>query len=350
VDEVTYCSGWDRAVKHLADTGALNGLVLVLTGSDTVIIRDARVRLPGRRGRSHERDFHLFPLSLFETLTLKGILDPDQLETLRRDAPPDDVFRAMQDEFRSYLFHGGYMTAINEMAKGHAIPLSTLDVYSDWIRGDVLKRGKSEQYLREILQSIITRIGSQVTWNSLSRDLSIDHPATVADYVELLSRMDVVFVQSALREDRLAAAPKKARKVIVTDPFVFHAVRSWLAPCGDPFSEQIEPLLADTEATGRLVETCVTAHFSRRFPTFYIKAQGEVDIAYVREGRFWPLEVKWTTQIRPKDLRQLAKYPNARLLVREPGPGTLQGIPLEPISLALARLGPSPVALPPEKK
>ena len=69
--------------------------------------------------------------------------------------------------------------------------------YSDWIRGDMIKHGKQEHYLREIIGAIIKRYGSQVTWNALSRDLSIDHPKTVADYVELLA-MDAAFIQAAL--------------------------------------------------------------------------------------------------------------------------------------------------------
>jgi hypothetical protein len=38
--------------------------------------------------------------------------------------------------------------------------------------------------------------------------------------IGLLESMDAVFVQSAIREDKLAAAPKKARKVLFADPFI----------------------------------------------------------------------------------------------------------------------------------
>ncbi len=180
--------------------------------------------------------------------------------------------------------------------------------------------------------------GSQVSWNALARELSIDHPKTVADYVELLVFMDAVFVQPALVEEKLAAASKKAKTVMFTDPFIFHAVRSWLRPVAEPFANQIRPAVEDPEWAGRLAEACVATHFRWHFPTYYIKAEGEVDVAAVREGRFWPIEVKWTGQMRPKDLKQIRKYANGVVWARTRLPRTWDGVPVEPLPLALARL------------
>jgi predicted AAA+ superfamily ATPase len=228
---------------------------------------------------------------------------------------------------------------MNDMASNRSIQPATFSTYSDWIRGDVLKRNKQEHYLLEILQGIIKRYGTQVTWNALARDLSIDHPKTVADYVALLGSMDAVFVQAALLEDKLSASPKKARKVLFTDPFIFHAVNAWLNPCEDPFNEQIELILTDPEWSAKLAEACVTAQYRRVFPTYYIKAKGEVDIAYVEGKRFWPVEIKWTGQTRPKDLKQIAKYKNGLILTKSKQEGNIQGIPTLPLPLALLRLG-----------
>jgi predicted AAA+ superfamily ATPase len=214
-------------------------------------------------------------------------------------------------------------------------------VYCDWIRGDVLKRGKSERYLREVLGAIVKRLGSRITWNSLASDLSIDHPATVADYVELLARMDVLTILPAMVEDRLAGAPKKARKVVIPDPFVLHAVRSWLEPHADPFSDQAIPLIADPEWAARLAELCADTHHARLHPTYYIKAEGEVDIAYVADGRFWPIEVKWSSRVRPGDLKQAKRYPNAAIVSRDTAP-SIHGIRNELLPHHLLRLGPSP--------
>lgn len=47
LDEVTYIRDWDRGVKYLADAGMLENCLLFLTGSDLVIIQEARMRFPG---------------------------------------------------------------------------------------------------------------------------------------------------------------------------------------------------------------------------------------------------------------------------------------------------------------
>lgn len=342
VDEVTYIKNWDKAVKYLADAGLLENVVLMLTGSDLIIIREARMRFPGRRGPSGTVDFHLYPLSFCEFVKLKSSFTPDEFSHFNEESkvdPSADLMDRLFIEFENYLIHGGFLTAINDIAQHQQILPATLATYSDWIRGDVLKRNKRENYLLEIVGAIINRYGSQLTWNALVGDLSIDHPKTVADYIELLVSMDAVFVQPAIREDKLTAAPKKAKKVVFTDPFIFHALNFWLNPVDDPFTRQLKPLLADRQWSSKLTEACAVTHYRRRFPTFYIKAKGEVDLAYVSENRFWPVEIKWTRQLRPKQLKQIVVFPNGRILTQSKVKGQIQGLPTEPLPLALLRLG-----------
>lgn len=341
LDEVTYIRDWDKGIKYLADAGTLENVVLVLTGSDLVIIKEARMRFPGRRGTASTVDFHLYPLSFLETVKLKKRISTDTLHRLLDpDArPAEQLLEILYAEFERYLVHGGFLTAINDMARHNLIMPATFSTYSDWIRGDMLKRGKQEHYLREVLEAIVKSYGSQVTWNSLAHSLSIDHPKTVSDYVALLTSMDAVFVQPALVEDKLIAAPKKARKLMFADPFIFHAASAWLTPCEDPYNQQIKPIVSDPTWTARLVEACAATHCRRFYPTYYIKAKGEVDIAYVNQNRFWPLEIKWTRQLRPKTLKQIAKYPNGRILTKSRQHGEILGILTEPLPLAILRLG-----------
>jgi len=341
IDEVTYIRDWDRGVKYLADAGMLENSVLLITGSDLAIIQEARMRFPGRRGMEDVVDFHLYPLNFFEAVTLKKRFASDELDRLMNPEiePAASALEILHEEFELYLVHGGFLTGINDIARHNRIIPATFATYSDWVRGDVLKRGRQEHYLREILGAIIKRYGNQVTWNALAHDLSIDHPKTVADYLALLVSMDAAFIQAALEEDTLRAAPKKARKIVFADQFIFHAARAWLEPCEDPYERQVKPILSDPVWTARLAEACAATHYQRYFPTYYIKAKGEVDIAYVHQNRFWPLEVKWTTQLRPKDLKQISKYPNSRILTKSLQSKEILGIPAEPLPLALLRLG-----------
>ncbi len=338
IDEVTYIRDWDKTIKYAADVGLFDDVIVILTGSDLALIKEAMMRLPGRRGKSATVNFHLYPLSFREAVLLKQEGTAELEQCLTQADPSELAINMLYDEFNQYLQHGGYLTAINDLAAQHSILDATLVTYSDWIRGDMLRRGKQQHYLQEIMGAIIKRYTSQITWNSLAEDLSIDHPATVADYVAHLELIDAVFVQSALLEDKLAPAPKKARKILFSDPFIFHAIRSWIAPVQNAYEHQIVTALADPIICGQLAESCAITQYRRYYPTYYLKAEGEVDIAYVKQKRFWPIEIKWTQQLRAKDLKQVLKYPNSRIFTKTKQRGFLQNIPTEPLPLALFNL------------
>jgi predicted AAA+ superfamily ATPase len=87
------------------------------------------------------------------------------------------------------------------------------------------------------------------------------------------------------------------------------------------------------------VESCIVAQYKRHFPTFYIKAKGEVDIAYVRGKRFYPVEVKWNRQLRPKQLAQIAKYDRGLILTESRQRGEIRGIPTLPLPQAILGIG-----------
>jgi len=335
IDEITYIKDWDKAIKFAADSGLLDNVILIITGSDLALIKEARMRFPGRRGKANVVDFHLYPLSFGEFVKLKTGLDANTIQTTNTD---EDVTTKIFSEFNNYLQHGGYLTAINDLALNNYITNATLNTYSDWVRGDVLKRGKNERNLSEILAAIIKRYNTQITWHSLAKDLSIDSHITVADYLELLQSLDVIFIQYALMEDKLAPAPKKARKVMFTDPFIFHAIRSWLWPEKNSYHQQIVPAIQDPLLSAGLVEACVVTHYAHQFPTYYIKAEGEVDIAYIAKNRFWPIEIKWTNQIRLQDIKQIIKYKNGRIFSKTTELKIIEQVPVEPLPLALLQI------------
>lgn len=318
IDEVTYVKHWEKAIKYAADAGLLDDVVVMLTGSDLAMMQAARMTFPGRRGLASQTDFHLYPLSFYEVIQLTEPALANILleEKSAKQLPKQATLRLLEKAFYRYLMHGGYLTAINDLASWQTILPATMQIYSDWIRGDVLKRNKQEHYLRELVQALLKHYGSQITWNNLSQSLSIDHHKTVSDYVALLQSMDAVFVQHALIEDKLTFAPKKAKKVMFNDPFIYHAMRAWLKPCKDPFVTLIETHLVDREIVSKLVESVVITHYRRFFETYYIKGEAEVDIAYINDGRFWPIEIKWREQSRRKELKQLSKYPNGLLLTK----------------------------------
>lgn len=328
IDEITYVREWEKGIKFCADAGYLQNTIVILTGSDLTLMQAARMTFPGRRGRADTVDFHIYPLSFKAFLQLKKSI-PTLLET-----PDRQTMQAIYAEFSQYLAHGGYLTAINDIARdGHIAP-ATLQTYSDWIRGDMLKRGKQETYLKEILQAIIKRYNTQLSWHALAKDVSIDSHKTVADYCELLSTMDALFIQSALLQDKLVAAPKKAKKLSFTDPFIYHALRQWIFPSHD-VSHQIQEAVLDPHISASLVESIVGNQFRRYYPTYYIKGDHEVDVAYVDQQTFWPIEVKWRNQLRPHDVQSLSKYPRTKVFAKILEPSNINGVEILPLPLAL---------------
>jgi len=278
-----------------------------------------------------------YTLSYKEFIELSTDIDIENLLNSKNNID-HNVLEKLYEHFQFYLCHGGYLTAINDIAANGKILESTLEIYAEWIRGDIQKQGKQENYLREIIEALIKRYGSQLSWNALADAISIDHPNTVADYCHLLESMDALFIQPALLEDKLTAAPKKARKMVFKDPFIFHALRYWIWPTSEPYKNQIQQAITDPTLSAQLVEACVSTHFRRYFQTYYIKAAGEIDVAYIDKGRFWPIEVKWRNKLRPKDVKQIAKYKNARILSRTTTYSEIQKIPIEPLPLALLEL------------
>ena len=85
----------------------------------------------------------------------------------------------------------------------------------------------------------------------------------------------------------------------------------------------------------KLVESTVVTHYRRKYPTYYIKAEGEIDLAYVDQSQFWPIEIKWTQQIRAKDLKQIIKYKNSKIFSRLVDFGAIQGVPVVFLPYAL---------------
>jgi hypothetical protein len=330
LDEITYVLNWDKAIKYLADINAFENVFVIISGSDLTMMQEARKRFPGRRGKAKKVDFHFYPLSFKQTVQLKHQNIIDNLS--------EKNIKKIVHEFDNYLIHGGFLTAINEFTETNSISNRTLATYSDWIRGDVIKHGKKEHFLREITGAIVKHYNSQISWRSLVSALSIDHTQTAIDYVALLESMDAVFVQLAIIEDKLVGAPKKHRKIMFCDPFIFHAIREWLNPSENPFEDLIKPVVSDPHLSAALVESIVATHFRQHYPTYYIKTESEVDVAYVKDKKFWPIEVKWRNQMRPNELKQILKYKDGKIWAKVMTPSHIENTPILPLPLALLEL------------
>lgn len=336
IDEVNYIPDWDKGIKYLADSGFLENMVVILTGSDSLILRTAMQRFAGRRGKADKVDYVFYPLSFKEFILLKNpTFHALYLELQEASLTTPNTFYAnSHNELMSllnlYLIHGGYLPAIANMWQENIIQPGTLRTYIEWIIGDMLKFKKTEKQVFEILKGILSTYSTQISWHSLLKHLSIEHHQTVSDYCHLLEDIHVIYILEALNENLLNAAPKKNKKIYFQDPFIYHAASALTHQ--DRSFGFLEKTLQDPIRISELIESVVVSHCKRRYPTFYIKGQrGEVDIAIVKGNRFLPIEVKWTAQLRQEDLKQIQCYKNSIILWNRSQESILQEIPVIPL-------------------
>jgi hypothetical protein len=344
IDEVNYIPDWDKSIKFLADSGILNNTTVILTGSDSQVIRTSMKRFAGRRGPADKVDFEFHPLSFKEFACLKE----KSLESLCDQiiaAPLTEPVAGYEEKhelltgfFLEYLLHGGYLPAINEYHSKGTISKGVMNIYIQWIIGDILKYNKSENYLFEILKGIKSSYNTPVSWNNISKYLSIEHHATIADYCNILVSMHVLHIQEALLEHKLTGAPKKNRKIYFRDPFIDHTISCYINPALS--FDQVSRDIKDNKFASSYVEAVAVDHCKRWAPTYYIKGdKGEVDIAVIQGTRIYPVEVKWVKNIRPEDIKEIQRYPRGIVLNQGMEHGMVKNIYLVPLVRFLIHIG-----------
>lgn len=315
IDEITYVPHWERVIKSLADEGYFTQGLAVLTGSDTLILKEAAMSFPGRRGKAAQVDFHLYPLSFSEYVSLRNKeakLDNDLLYTY----------------FQDYLHCGGYLRAINDLAQYGEVSSSTFMTYEQWIRGDFLKKSKNENYLLALLSALLTVGVSPLSFSALTQKIGLMSKETCIDYLRILERMDILIDLQAFDQNKIQGFPRKDRKFHFFDPFIQRAIYQWL---------KREGYLNDLNFESSLVEACVASHCYRGGKVFYFKGQGEIDIIWVREKTYKAIEVKWSKELRPHDLKSLKHFTNG-IILSKATTGSIDGIQALPVYQFLNQL------------
>jgi predicted AAA+ superfamily ATPase len=210
--------------------------------------------------------------------------------------------------FQKYLATGGFLSAIDNYEKKKKIERFVYQTYQQWVIGDFLKRNKKEHFLKEIITVLSERIASQVSLHNIASKTEIQHHLTVQEYLTILQDMDVIFIQQALREDKLLPAYKKAKKIHFADPFIAQVLISWSKDLTAPWEFAENNIIIESRIKENIIEGCVSSLLRRKYKTYYIKAEGEVDIAIISNGKISPIEIKWTETLRNNELKQIFKY------------------------------------------
>ncbi|MBM4354846.1 MAG: ATP-binding protein, partial [Deltaproteobacteria bacterium] len=313
LDEVTYCAEWATALKAAVDLGLLADALVVATGSHALDLARGTERLPGRRGSLESR----FNLEM-------GYYPFSELVRARGGAPvaasswaPEDLYAAASentlrspasgDAFGLFLRAGGLPRPLADASSTGMFTLETAAVHRDAVLGDMLRAGKNEVQLREILRAVVQSSGSPVTWHGLAERMAIGSKNTVADYLDTVQSCYLVQVlPQPVSFGSDVPAPKKARKVLFRDPFLRHVFSAWATGTADARAT-CTACLSEPRCTGALVESAVAGQLLPRFgQLMHWRNGGEVDIIGVTDrGEQVRFEVKYQGQITSGDRKHL---------------------------------------------
>jgi hypothetical protein len=301
LDEITFVEDWWRAVKLRIDRGVFRGDVLVVTGSASIELLGEKERFPGRRG--HGEDLYLPPLDFAEYVQKLSRIETKRaparnLKAVEKSARANALYAAKISElFLRYLKTGGFPVPVREFFEEGKISPESKKTYLDWLRNDWRKAGKSDGYMKGILNYILRARLSPVNWLDIARETSIGSPHTAQSYVECLEDLLAVKVFNIIAPD-FKVLYRKNKKIHALDPFLYHVFSYYTG----------EEVLEET-----VVESVVASHLARVFETYFWRDSSEVDVISLVGRKQVGFEVKWG----PKSWRKPRHLKRVFLLSKE---------------------------------
>jgi len=350
IDEVSSVKDWQKAVKFLADKGALVTATLILTGSHTLDIKKASEKLPGRRGGASTEgplDKIMLPMKFAEyaetlnkdvnqtikQLNLRSWENRKQLlfSLLNGEIPPQikelsflskDLIKLFQD----YILTGGIPRVADEYLKRNEIPENIYKTYVDVVLGDLAKWGKRETYLRQVINRVIETLANPTSWNTLKQGTDIASHNTIAEYVDTLSDSFVLRYLHCYDAGRNKPAYQKEKKIHFGDPFFLHSMRAWTTG-RQPFESTLS-FLKEPDKVGVLVEGVAADHmvrlafrlceqkslFSYENTVMYWRGKKDREVDFIlNEGLSKPaaIEVKYQAKITTRDMFGIIDFTKA---------------------------------------
>lgn len=357
LDEVTRVSGWAGAVRGLVDNDELRGVTVIATGSHATDLRQDGERLPGRRGGGRELDLELLPLCFREYLALVApelpqpapveAFVPSQVRERRRERT---LVRPHTDaHLERYLLVGGFLSALNDMARHGAVLAETYQSHREAIAGEFTRAGLREAYLRELIDWLARHLGQELDYRGIAADTDIGSKDTARLYLDhLIETYAALLVHRTTSLRSPAPAFRSPRKLHPVDPLFWHLIRSWAVSDPDPWPAALEAMTRSAEV-GNLVESVLAVHLRRAFGdrVFFWRASAgrELDAVIAPSGggredaSAQLVEVKYQRQVDERDARVLRAEGGGVLVTRaldgDLGDGRVCAIPLSDALLLL---------------
>jgi len=283
LDEITAVEEWWRTIKNMIDDGVFRKDVLILTGSTSIKIKRQTDLFPGRR--ENGRDYVLYPLSFKEFVS---IVDPELFNRLdTKNIRKNVVYLSELNRLlKIYFSTGGFPLTINSYFENGVVVADVKETYLAWIKNDILKAGKEETIAREILKVVLSKVPSTISWESISKEISVKSPKTVASYISMLEDMFLLTVAYFIDPNEGIVKFGKNKKIHFLDPFFFHLLEEW---CMAKVNQK-ESVIA---------ESVLASHLLRKFgEVFYWKNKKEIDVVVREDGKLKGYECKWREKVK----------------------------------------------------
>ena len=358
LDEITSLEDWHQELKYLADRGISERGVIMATGSSAIKLKEKGERLPGRGLEGNEylikplsfREFSLQSIPYVTSFQPKGEFSEGlwRVKTLLAEhhiafsLKTGEIMQTVQyllpfkEEiaflFRIYLITGGLPGVVNHYLfdrysrNREVIEPSVSEIFIRDVLGDMARLQKQEIVARQIFSAIIGRYGSRYSFTKLSKEIERTHITTI-DYLEFLQESFICFVLYAYDFARKMPKWKGDKKVYFFDPFIFHAVKSYLR--GEEVWKVIMETMENEELLSKLVEEVAISHFllhreipflktGETFLWFYYDKRGkEIDATFKENGKYTGIEIKYRSQVGGLKKKEMDFLHNYIILSRE---------------------------------
>ncbi len=382
IDEITSIKDWNLELKYISDSGTLEKARILATGSCASALRRKGELLPGRGLEGNE--YHMKPLSFRDFVlqttsqvistieeaefrdSLKKLLSILEKTSYSFEDGFNQLFKALHQIapfkqeldylFNLYIRYGGYPFVVNDYLlkklqskqrhSSFAINPKLSEALMRDVIGDIIKLGKQETFIRQILREISEKYGSRYSFSKLASDIETTHVTTI-DYLETLEESFIVTILYAFDFNKKDLKFKGDKKIYFQDPFIFHSVKSYLT--GKDINEIIDETLQNEELVGKLVEGVVSSHLitsqeipmmrePKTFLWFYYDTRGkEIDNIIRIDEKYTAIETKYQSSVSSKDIWRTPHVKEYAILTKE-DLKTEDNVVLAPVDLMLAIL------------
>ena len=269
IDEAQRIPTIGLTLKMIVDS--FSEIQLIVTGSSSLELSSSiNEPLTGRKW-----EFNMYPLSWSEISNALGM--PEAIGSLE-----------------TYLVFGTYPEVVTQ--KGNEISvltnLATSYLYKDLLNFQGIRK---PELLNKILQALAWQVGSEVSFNELSRTVQADK-VTVSNYIDLLEKAFIIRRLNPFSRN-LRSEISSSRKIYFTDNGIRNAIIGNYAPISN--RNDVGALWENYLISERQKHLAYHGFYGQTY--FWRTVRGQ-EIDYIEEidGRIYPFEFKWNPKAKAK--------------------------------------------------